>query len=101
MSNCGPKLVKKDELNLRNSVIYRRNQIYVPPAKRDDVLRESHDSPLSAHDGIQETFSKYTLAVVGTGGGIRVVVVFNLCKSCFFADSSSRIRRSLGTYCFS
>lgn len=47
-----------ENLNLRNGVLYFRDKLFVPHAKRKEVLEETHDANVSIHDGVAGTLSR-------------------------------------------
>lgn len=48
----------EDEFHIENGLIYRSNKLFVPIAKRKEILYESHSSTFSAHDGINATVER-------------------------------------------
>lgn len=47
--------VKEDKFVLHDDVIYRGTKLHVPKAKRLELIKASHDTVLTNHDGIEAT----------------------------------------------
>lgn len=48
----------EDDYHLENGTIYRNEQIYVPKARREQIMRESHDQGFAGHDGVEGTLER-------------------------------------------
>lgn len=48
----------ESDLNLRNDVLYFRDRLFVPSAKRKEILEETHDANTSIHDGVAGTLNR-------------------------------------------
>jgi len=48
----------EDSLELRDDIIYRDGLLYVPQCRRDDIVKEVHQSRSIIHPGVEATLSK-------------------------------------------
>lgn len=49
---------QEDDFEIKQNLVYHQNKLYVPLAKREQILQESLSSNLAAHDGIQGTLER-------------------------------------------
>ena len=49
---------RKNNLKLVNDIIYKDGLLYVPRAKRDELIRVTHSAPMNGHPGINATKAK-------------------------------------------
>lgn len=42
-----------DNFELRDGLIYLQSKLFVPAARREQIMKESHDCPSAAHEGVE------------------------------------------------
>ena len=49
---------KREDINMKNGIIYGNGRILLPECLRLDIIKENHDSPLGGHQGMTRTTTR-------------------------------------------